>query len=186
MPVCMTRQDLDHLPRFPLPEGFSIRMWRGEDDIGVWVDIQNRADWLQPEDHTRFFHSSFGEHIPELADRMFFLCDGKGEAVGTTTAWYGEESDEGHVGWGRVHWVAVVPEYQGRGLSKPLLAVVMTRLSELHTRAWLDTNTLRTAAIRLYRSFGFAPEIANDEDRRAWRIVGESIEHPALRSLNTG
>jgi len=183
IPVRMIRQDLDNLPRFPLPEGFSIRTWQGEDDIGVWVDIQNRADRLQPEDHTHFFHSAFGEDIPGLADRLFFLCDGKGEPIGTTTAWYG---GSGHEGWGRIHWVAVAPEYQGRGLSKPLLAAAMTRLAESHTRAWLDTQTARPVAIRLYLNFGFVPEIANDEDRRAWRIVGETLDHPALRSLNPG
>lgn len=33
-----------------------------------------------------------------------------GEVIGTTTAWYGKFQDDET--WGRIHWVAVKPDYQ--------------------------------------------------------------------------
>ena len=87
--------------------------------------------------------------------------------MGTATAWF----DENHRGrpFGRVHWVAVVPENQGCGLSKPLLSRVCSALRELgHEDAYLTTSTVRVPAIRLYMQFGFVPEINSEEDTRVW------------------
>jgi len=79
--------------------------------------------------------------------------------------------------YGRVHWVAIVPEMQGKGLSKPMLSVVLDRLRELgHGRAYLTTNTVRTAAINLYLKFGFAPDIRAPHEVGAWRDVRAQIK----------
>ena len=69
----------------------------------------------------------------------------------------------------RVHWVAIVPDHQGKGLAKPLLTAICNRLVEIgHDRAYLTTNTVRLPAINLYLAYGFEPEIDTDEDRRVW------------------
>jgi ribosomal protein S18 acetylase RimI-like enzyme len=74
--------------------------------------------------------------------------------VGTVTAWEGSFEGER---MGRVHWLAVVPEEQGKGLGALLLSVACERLRLLgFERAYLVTSPLRTAAIRLYKRFGFA------------------------------
>jgi GNAT superfamily N-acetyltransferase len=53
--------------------------------------------------------------------------------------------------------VAILPDYQGRGLSKPLLSQALRRLWELgHTRAYLTTSAERMVALRLYERFGFS------------------------------
>lgn len=56
----------------------------------------------------------------------------------------------------RVHWVAIRPAYQGRGLARPLLFDIGQTLRELgHTRATLTTSHQRALAIALYRKIGF-------------------------------
>lgn len=74
--------------------------------------------------------------------------------MGTAAAWTYDEFRGPE--WGRVHWVAVAGKYQGRGLSKPLLSIVLRRMVDLgHTAAYLTTDRARPVAVALYRSFGF-------------------------------
>ncbi|MFC1806575.1 GNAT family N-acetyltransferase, partial [Planctomycetota bacterium] len=120
------------------------------------------------------FEQQFGRDERVLAERQLYLCDGDGEAIGTMTAWLGERAQWER--WGRVHWVAVLPEMQGRGLSKPLMAATMNRLRQLgHERGYLTTATVRPAAINLYLKFGFVPLVRHDADARAWRLVAPCL-----------
>ncbi len=73
---------------------------------------------------------------------------------------------------GRVHWVALLPEVQGRGLARPLMTTVCRRLRALgHRRAYLTTAMNRPAAVGLYLKFGFVPVLESDEDRARWRTL---------------
>ena len=172
IPVDMIRASLDDLPVHPLPEPYRIR-WYREGDEQTWLRIQGVAD--EYDDITAaMFERGFGEDRAALPQRQAFLCDADGVEIGTASAWF----DNGYRGerWGRVHWVAIVPECQGRGLSKPLLAAVCNRLKELgHVRATLDTQTVRLRAIRVYLSFGFVPDIRTDASRQAWEAVAEEL-----------
>lgn len=146
--VIMTRDDLENIPAFDWPAGFSIRSFQPGDDR-VWWDIHERADPFKAHlmgTHRQFF----GDDLDELRARQWFIMSPDGEPIGTASAW--RDSDE----VGRVHWVAIVPEFQGRGLAKPLLTHVLTTLRDLgHARAILDTSQQRPRAIALYRFFGF-------------------------------
>jgi GNAT superfamily N-acetyltransferase len=82
--------------------------------------------------------------------------------------------------WGRIHWVAVVPEHRGRGLCKAMMTVAMDRLRALgHRRAMLRTETPRLAAIKTYLDFGFVPDMGFGEARRAWALIAEAL--PGVR-----
>jgi GNAT superfamily N-acetyltransferase len=164
--VRMTRHHLDNLPAVTLPPGFSIR-WYTAGDEKTWFDLQTRTERLQkiaPELHAR----EFGTDPAPLAKRQAFLCAPDTAVIGTATAWF-DASFWGQP-FGRVHWVAIVPEMQGRGLAKPLMAGVLQRLRELgHDRAYLVTSTARVPAINLYRRLGFMPDIRSAEDVDTWR-----------------
>ena len=62
---------------------------------------------------------------------------------------------------GRLHWVSVDAAHQGRGLSKPLVAMALSSACcELgHREAILTTQTPSWVAIRVYHRFGFRPEV---------------------------
>ena len=61
---------------------------------------------------------------------MVFIEDNAGRKVATATAFYDVYgNDRSGAGW--LHWVAVRREYQGKGLSKPLISYVLRLMPEL-------------------------------------------------------
>ena len=176
--IQMARATLRDIPQYDLPAPFRFRLF-APGDAHTWVAVQEAADPLNTIDLARF-DREFGSDPAAMPERCFFLSDEHGEAIGTATAWYKDVEGERV---GLVHWVAIVPDYQGRGLAKPLLTAVMNRLAERHDRVILNTDTPRLVAIKVYLDFGFVPDLRNDDDRRAWLMVRERLDHPGLRSL---
>ncbi|MCA1808319.1 MAG: GNAT family N-acetyltransferase [Lentisphaerae bacterium] len=164
-----------------LPAGYTLAAYR-TGDAAHWVEICAAAEDYLDINHELFLKQFAGDEAA-LRARMLFLVAPDRSYVGTATAW----TDDRTVGaaLGRVHWVAIVPASQGRGLARPLLAAVLERLRQLgHTRAYLNTSTLRVTAINLYLRFGFVPDIRSDQERRAWRAVIDAVKpewHARLR-----
>ena len=168
----MIRTDLENIPEFGLPDGFALR-WHEDGDAAHWLRIHARADLhnvITPD----LFVRQFGTDSNLLAQRQCFLLAPGGEVIGTATAWFNDNFEGRRIG--RVHWVAILPEYQGSGLSKPLMMTVCKRLRELgHSEAYLVTVSQCNAAIQLYLHFGFVPLITEDTERVAWReILGKT------------
>jgi GNAT superfamily N-acetyltransferase len=174
----MTRADLAGLPAVAPPAVWSLR-WFQPDDEAHWTRIHLAVE-REHEVTPALFRSQFGADDRLLGERQCFLINPGGEPVGTATAWFDDDFEGG--GWGRVHWVAIVPEHQGRGLAKPLLAAVCHRLFELgHERAYLRTLPSRIPAINLYLRFGFQPHARNAEEARVWQSLrpqlGPCLKH---------
>lgn len=170
--VTMVRSSLDNLPDFPLPRPYQLRLFqpggeRAFDDIWVAADECGQA-------HAGLFAEEFAARIADVPARMHFLVDESGRPVGTATAWYNPDFQGAR--WGNVHWVAIKPEAQGKGLAKPLMAAVLKRIKALgDTRAYLITQTVRLTAIRLYMDLGFEPLIKTAEDQEHWRGIHENL-----------
>jgi len=152
--VWMIRQDLDGIPCHELPAGFSMA-WYRPGDATAWTEIHLLAYAGDPVKITPDLHSrQFGTDESLLSQRQLFIEAPGGAKIATATAWFNSDYFGEHVGL--VHWVAVAPAWQGRGLAKPLLRAVLLRMRELgHSKAMLTTQSTRTAAIRLYLQFGF-------------------------------
>lgn len=175
--VTMVRRDLLDLPHHAVPAGFAIRPFAPGDER-AWVRIQAAADTHNVID-VRLFRDQFGRDEHELGRRLFLLEDPSGTPIGTAAAWFGGARHGPTIG--RVHWVAIHPTQQGRGLAKPLLGRVCLALRELgHASAFLTTSTARVPAIALYLAFGFVPELAGPEDAAAWTALRRGA--PALRA----
>ena len=140
-------------------------------DEKLWVDIHLLSEKFA-KISTELYFNEFGHDAEILGQRQVFVLNADEQPVGTTTAWF---NDEYHGRpYGRIHWVAIIPDAQGNGLSKPMMSVVCQRMRELgHDCAYLVTSTARIPAIYLYLKFGFVPEIRNEDDRRAWSALGE-------------
>jgi len=172
--VEMIRDSLDDIPDCTLPAGYSIR-WSRPGDKDTWLKIQSLAD-EHNEVTPALFEREFGTDERVVSERQCFLCDGRGNAIGTGSAWFGDFHGQS---LGRIHWIAIIPEHQGNGLAKPLLAAVCDRLRSLgHRPTYLTTQTCRLPAINLYAKFGFVPLIESERHRETWRELEKHIKYP--------
>jgi GNAT superfamily N-acetyltransferase len=124
--VMMVRHDLEDIPQYSLPSPYTIG-WYKEGDEQHWLAIKAQADRFHTAD-LAYFWQTYGEHQTWLSQWQVYLYDSAGKAVGTVTAWF--ETLAGRT-YGKINWMLLVPEVQGKGLSKPLLALTCRRLLEL-------------------------------------------------------
>jgi GNAT superfamily N-acetyltransferase len=173
IPLTMVREHLRDIPEAALPEGYTIRAWL-EGDGPAWADIESRAgEFDSAADALGHFEREFGPFEEELRRRCFFVISPDERAVATTTAWYGDDLGERR---GRIHWVAVVPEEQGKKLSKPLLSRAMTQLARLgHTSAYLTTQTTSWRAVNMYLKYGFVPLLRHEACREGWEMMERQL-----------
>lgn len=170
----MIRRTSAHIPGHELPEGYRFRMFRNGDQK-LWANIETRVDEFKTEeDALERFGREFDDHIHKMAERCLFIETGEGEAIGTTTAWCGDLKGDGNIR-GRIHWVGIVPEYQGRGLSKPMLSKAMEILAGEHDEFYLTSQTTSWQAINMYLNFGFEPVRMDENYDAAWAMLEEKL-----------
>lgn len=170
----MVRSNLTDIPEYVLPEGFYLRLFQ-EGEQTEWARIETAVGEFESETKAmERFNQEFGEHLEEFTKRCVFLENETGKIIGTTTAWYGSLPGSDEIR-GRIHWVSIHPDYQGKGLAKPLLTEAMKILQKYHTAAYLTSQTTSYKALNMYRQFGFEPVILDEEDTLAWAIVEEKL-----------
>ena len=180
--VFMVRAHLRDIPQVAFPEGFGIRGMRpGEGTL--WTNIQRDAEPYFPIEDT-LFQREFGYDLPATERRCFVVTNSDAVGVGVISAWY--PRDPRWEGYGMVHWVAVRPAYQGRGLGKAMMTFTLNQLSQWHDRAFLGTQTKRLGAIKLYLDFGFVPDLEPPGAKAAWRTVQSQLKHAVLDAMDLG
>lgn len=179
--VVMVRHHLRDLPTYPLREGYRIRLFQ-PGEAGVWAEIEaSVGEFPSVQRALAHFSQEFGAHEEEMCRRCFFLEHVSGKPVGTATAWY-NPSFQGEA-YGRLHWVAIHPDHQGKGLSKPLVGAAMACLAKHHDRAYLTSQTTSWKAIKVYLDFGFEPLLITPRWKEAWAMLARLTQHPALREF---
>lgn len=165
--VSLIRKDLKAIPEYSFPAYVKKRLFVPGDEK-LWIKIQSVSDKYNTFDMQRF-RNAFVNDYESIAQRQYYLFKEK-QPIGTATAWYADNKKDGP--YGLVHWFAIMPEFQGRGLAKPLMSLLLDHMRQLgHVRAKINTNTVRIPAINLYLKFGFRPVIRNSDDYAAWQIV---------------
>lgn len=171
--VWMIHRNLPSAPRYTLPAGYRMRFYE-VGDIATWVRIQQAADPFSVPTAEQFATSMPGE-TGYVAQRVMFLIDPSGAEIGTITAWNDDTFDNREMG--HIHWVAITPAAQGRGLAKPMLSAACELLcARGYTEAWLETGTGRIPALNLYLQFGFVPHPRDENERAAWRAVAPRLK----------
>ncbi|HZJ56625.1 MAG TPA: GNAT family N-acetyltransferase [Clostridia bacterium] len=161
-----------------LPEGYYFRDFEYGDET-IWADIETAAgEFSSKAKALKRFSDEFGGLGTELAGRCFFLYDENHTPIGTSMGWYDKDFQGEEIG--RLHWIAIVPGYQGRGLGKPLVAKAIRRIQKSHKRAYLTSQTTSWKAINMYLDFGFRPLYAFDDCPKAWELLADKLKHPAL------
>ena len=180
----LLRRDLDALPVFPLPEGYKFVFYK-QGDRDAWIDIEKSAkEFTDYAQGLKAWEKYYADHEKELWNRMVFVEDENGKKVATATAYYDiTNRDKSGDGW--LHWVAVRREFQGRGLSKPLILYVLNIMRELgYTHAKIPTQTTTWLACKIYLDLGFRPLPQNAiHSKCGWEIVKALTNHIALDSF---
>jgi ribosomal protein S18 acetylase RimI-like enzyme len=176
--VVMYLPSLEARPAYPMPAGYAGRRFRRGEER-TWAEIEaSVGEFETANEALRHFEEEFGGHPAEVEDRCYFLCTEEGEPIGTGTAWFNPDyHGEDH---GRVHWIAIAPRFQGRGLGRPLVGLVMDRLAQSHRKAYLTTQTTSPRAIRIYLDFGFVPLLTDERSEEAWQLLYAELRRPAL------
>lgn len=167
----------------PLPDGFHFSSYRPGDEE-AWISIETSArEFVTRKEGLEAWQRYYGGREAELSDRMFFIETENGEKVATATAYY-EPEDLSGAGW--LHWVAIRREYQGRGLSRPLIAQALYRLAQFHyPSVKIPTQTNTWLAASIYLDFGFHPFPPNlKQNREGYRILKTLTNHPALKLID--
>lgn len=173
----MVRNDLADIPNYSLPEGFTFRLFEKGDE-NIWARIETSVGEFESEEAAlERFRTEFGNHLEEMAERCLFIENDLGEAIATITAWYGDLRGKVE---GRIHWVGVLPAYQGRGLAKPLLSEAMNRLAQHHDSAYLTSQTTSYQAINLYLNYGFEPYRTSETCDEAWVLMEDVLKREIL------
>jgi GNAT superfamily N-acetyltransferase len=126
-----------------------------EGDEAAWAEIETSV--LEFEDTNKaltYFQNKFLPYLSELQRRCIFIETEEGKKVATATAWWsytGLRRDP----W--LHWIAVNPAFQGKGLGKALVNHVVRLLLEIEgdRDAYLHTQTWSYKAVNIYRQAGF-------------------------------
>ena len=171
--ILMVRQSLESFPVLPVPEGFTLR-WYEPGFEEHWLAIHLAAEKEIPITRD-LFTRRFGSDPAVLAARQCYLCAPDGTPVGTVTGWL-DPQFEG-AAYARVHFLAVAPPWQRKGLAKVLMSSILQRIKELgHTRAYLATSSSRIRAIRIYLQFGFMPLARTGQAQALWQEILRAIE----------
>lgn len=157
-----------------LPEGYHFRFFQDGDEQ-IWVKILTLAgEFATKQAATERFQNEFDQVRDHLKERMIFIVTEDNQAVGTAIGWYNEEFKDGC--YGRLHWVSIVPEFQGRGLARPLVTKALKIMEEEHRKAYLTTRPRSYKGIKLYLDYGFKPLLTTETCIAGWNLVEELLD----------
>lgn len=147
------KHDLENIETHDLPLGYRFRFYQSESDRHVWAEIlQETKEYPTKQEALDRFSKEFLPYLSDVKERMIFLETLDGTVIGTATAWYGKFAGKE---MGRLHWVEIIPTYQGRGLGRPLIVEAMKQLRLNHEAAYLSTQTRSKRGIHLYQDLGW-------------------------------
>jgi ribosomal protein S18 acetylase RimI-like enzyme len=216
--VIMEKYDTESYPVFDLPKGYSFAKYkRGYEK--QWAQLQYEVeetdtleeaelafkrefldgksmDWInKANNRTETTNIEDSLFFDQMYERMTFIVDDRDKVVGTGCVWggkmFGKELQ-------RLHWIAVSPEHQGKGLAKALVSKLLDIYNELDYSGYihLTSQTWSYKALNIYMKFGFKPYFGekpqnwnavnltsgnfepwdyNEKNIEAWNIIYEKI-----------
>ncbi|NRB53302.1 MAG: GNAT family N-acetyltransferase [Saprospiraceae bacterium] len=135
----------------PLPDGYHVRSCR-KDELPIWkaFPFDNPTEAKEYEGFmTGFFHSTYGGKEEQFYQDTLFICDEKDQPIATCLLWkaYGL--------FNTIHWLKVLKGFEGRGIGRALLSIILQDLPDTAYPIYLHTQPGSYRAIKLYSDFGF-------------------------------
>lgn len=134
-----------------LPPGFTVRTLRRE-ELAFWKAMPFDDDYTA--DHAaymdEFFRLTYVAQEETFFARVLVVCDPDDQIVGTCFLW------QAYGLFNTVHWFKVVKGYEGRGIGRALLSILLQDVAAADLPIYLHTQPESFRAIKLYSDFGFA------------------------------
>lgn len=139
-----------------LPDGYSFRFFQTGDDKH-WADIETAVlEFDKTESALKYFNENYLPYIDELKKRCLFVVRHTDhQPVATATAW-GHHSGFDHQP--ALHWVAVHPDAQGKGIGTAIIAKATALFAKYHPNqnVYLHTQTWSHQAVCIYSKLGWS------------------------------
>jgi ribosomal protein S18 acetylase RimI-like enzyme len=189
--VIMEKYDTNYYPVFDLPKGFYFTKYKSGYEK-QWAQLQykveqtdtleeaemvfksefldgKRMDWIikaNNQSETNNIEDSL--FFDQMCERMILIVDDEDKVVGTGCVWGGKMFGRE---FQRLHWIAVSPEHQGKGLAKALVSKLLDIYNELGYSGYiyLTSQTWSYKALNIYMKFGFKPYFG--EKPQNWNAV---------------
>ncbi|MDZ5253891.1 GNAT family N-acetyltransferase [Clostridium sp. LIBA-8841] len=155
--MVLKREKGTKLKSASLPEGFKFVKFKKGDEK-AWAEIETSVlEFENVNVAKEYFENKYIPYSSEIERRILFIENENGEKIATFTAWWRYTGERRHP---FMEWVAVKPDYQGKGLGKALISegVKLMVAIEGDCDMYIPTQTWSHKAIKLYRWAGFAFE----------------------------
>ena len=134
-----------------LSNEFSTRTCR-ESELDIWKEMP--FDNIRDAHHNKnlmdeYFQTTYGNKKEEFFNKTLFVVDELDNPIATCLVWksYGE--------FNTIQWLKVKKEYEGRGIGRALLTILLKNLDKKDYPIYLHTQAGSFRAIKLYSDFGF-------------------------------
>lgn len=156
-----------------LPAGYQLKEYQPGYET-AWCAVEYAVgEFDNLEAAAAYFAKTFAPYPEELPRRMAFITDHTGAIVATCTAWWGKKGEP------LLHWLAVLPKSQGKGLATFLALEITRRLVSLNPKKdlFLHTQTWSYPAIFLYEKLGYQL-LPGTQDFEKGRALLEQLRQP--------
>jgi ribosomal protein S18 acetylase RimI-like enzyme len=150
--IFMMCEALNRNSRTELPVNYSIRNCR-PDELDIWkmmpfddVDMAKKYEGFMSD----YFTTTYVGKEELFFAKTLFVCDGQDRPIATCLSWKAYDK------LNTIQWFKVLKEYEGQGIGRALLSIVMEELEIDDYPIYLHTQPSSFRAIKLYSDFGFS------------------------------
>ena len=150
--IFMMCKTLNRAALVALPKNFSIRNCRKE-ELNIWMQMpfDNPIEAKEYESFMKeYFETTYGEKEALFFQKTLFVCDKADVPIGTCLVWKSYNT------FNTIQWLKVKKGYEGLGIGRALLSIILKDLHEKDYPIYLHTQPGSYRAIKLYTDFGFS------------------------------
>jgi ribosomal protein S18 acetylase RimI-like enzyme len=150
--IFMMCESLNRNSLTELPTGYFIRTCQ-PNELDAWKTMPFDDPELAKEYEgfmSDYFTMTYGGREDLFFSKTLFVCDRQDKPIATCLSW--NAYDE----FMTIQWFKVLKEYEGQGIGRALLSIVMLELEMHDYPVYLHTQPDSFRAIKLYSDFGFA------------------------------
>ncbi len=149
--IFMMCESLNESALSTLPKAFHVRSCkRTELDIWKAMPFDNFNEAKEYDQFmVDFFEKTYGGQEDLFFKNTLFVCNSKDEPIATCLLW------KAYRAFNTIHWLKVLKGYEGLGIGRALLSIIMKDLPKTAYPIYLHTQPGSYRAIKLYSDFGF-------------------------------